>query len=314
MAIKNEKFGDGAGRRRVDRVTDDSIKGKGEAQRDFISGTRRFGIAPQVTGLALEQSPGAIEASWDAAPIGDLKRYEIHVSTSAAFVEPLLRTTNATQFTYEEGTASTDYYVRVRAVNNGNQAGDWSLTETAQPGAVTAADIADGSITAIKLASNAVTNAKMDDNAVNTNELVNSAVTTAKLATEAVNIEDLTYTSGTTVNSGTTELQWATENITSEGFEIKIEFGMTFVFNGGATDGSWTIRLREGTGGGGTALYTQTGVVSDSGALGVRTFFAKIATTPGTGSRTYEATIQRISGDRDITVANRTIHLQEIKR
>lgn len=315
MAINNEKFGDGARRRYSDRVGEDTIDGKGPAQRNPVTGTLRFAATvPQVTGLTLEQSPGAIEASWDAVKINNLKRYEIHVSSNSAFADATIRYATETQFTYEEGVASTTYYFRVRAVNIGNKVGAWSSpAQSAVPGAITSSDIADGSVTEAKLAADSVTSAKIATGAVGNSEIASGAVDTDELAVEAVHVEDLTFTSTTVVNSGTTELQWATENITSEGNEIKIEFGMCYLFNGGTTDGTWTVRVRTGTGGGGTILYSQP-FTSDSGAVGWHPFYSKIIHTPGAGSATYEATIQRSSGNRDITVQNRVIHLNEIKR
>lgn len=315
MALKPGRFGERAAERRAEKHIDTDFAGRGAAQSDPVTGTARFSIVPQVTGLTLEQSPGAVTATWDASPIADLKRYEIQIAIDSVFTNAITRNTRIAVFTWEEGSAGTTYYFRVRAVNDGGTEGDYSSTSSSAPGAVTSADIADGSITTAKLATDAVTNVKVANDAINTAEIVDGAVTTAKIASNAVTLRTVSHTAADTTTSGTTELQLATAAITSVGNAIELIANFWLRISGGTTDGTFTIRIRRGVGG--TVIWDVTIDTAGRGTGADQRWPAPsgpLSDTPGVGSVTYELTVQRNTGDRDLVASERSLRAVELKR
>jgi hypothetical protein len=161
---------------------------------------------PQPSAPAVAPYLGGVQATWDGLfangavlPL-DWSRIEVHASTAAGFT-PLPETLRSTIETAQGATVvvPTDDPVYVRLVAR-NTSGTAS-TPSDQVGPVSKApvvanDVLDGTITALKLASDAVTeakiaagavtNLKIQAGAVNSLILADDAVTQAKIATGAV--------------------------------------------------------------------------------------------------------------------------------
>jgi hypothetical protein len=108
-----------------------------------LAPARSGGIPPRPTGITKTEGPGTFTIAWGPVSIADLLYYEVQVSTDPAFVETVFTDqagANA-RYTYQDGTAGTTYYARVRTVNQSGNASEWSATINSQTGQVTAAGI-----------------------------------------------------------------------------------------------------------------------------------------------------------------------------
>ena len=153
------------------------------------------GSTPAVpTNLSVSSSKGQMLVSWTNPNNSDLRAVKVYRRTAntnptddthlkdTLAGEPNSITT--TVFGDQDGlTAGTTYYFWVRAINH---SGQQSAFSSSVAGNFSAAGVADGSITTLKLAANAVTQAKIAVNAIQGSVIAAGAITEAKLGTDAV--------------------------------------------------------------------------------------------------------------------------------
>jgi hypothetical protein len=109
------------------------------------------GRPPQVSGLALLSSaPNTIAIEWNPVAVSDLLYYEVQVAKDAQFtvdVETLVAG-GTTTYSYAADNSSTlqltPYYLRVRAVNQQGNPGEWSARLNSTSGQVASADFTRG--------------------------------------------------------------------------------------------------------------------------------------------------------------------------
>jgi hypothetical protein len=82
-------------------------------------------------------------------PIANLDFYEIQVDPYPSFPDPLVQRQRNTQYTYEDGTAGEEYYVRVRAKAVGGGYGWWSGRLDTSTGRATVNHLNRGSATTL---------------------------------------------------------------------------------------------------------------------------------------------------------------------
>jgi hypothetical protein len=103
------------------------------------------------TGLKLVNGVEEIQVTWDAAPIGNLKHYEVQNDTDSGFSDPTITKTQQTLQNFTSLTAETTYYVRVRAVNTDGDAGAWTGSLNTTTAQVVNADLADRAVSTGKV-------------------------------------------------------------------------------------------------------------------------------------------------------------------
>jgi hypothetical protein len=307
--LGREEFGMEAEEKRRADVSRADRDTRAPAAETKIIGTSRAGQRPpKIKGLTLSTSPGAIEASWDAPPILDLKRFDVQISTSPAFVNPTTLTVRGLRVLFEDGVAGAVYYFRVRAVNSGETEGVFSNTASASPGDIDTAELADGSVTEPKIATNAVTADKIATGAVGGDEIASGAVDTDELAAGAVTLQDDDFTAAGQATQVSDETTMATATITSVGGRVRIH--ASFMFTAGTTGDTFTIRIKRGA----TVIWSDTYVTTSASTTNT-SFAAILGDTPTAGSRTYTLTVQRTSGSTDtLTTTNASIFVVELKR
>ena len=153
------------------------------------------GTAPSTpTNLAVSSSKGQMLVQWTNPNNSDLRAVKVYRRTANTnptddthLVDTLSGEPNAittTIFGDQDGlTAGTTYYFWVRAINHSGQHSGFSSSVN---GNFSAAGIADGSITTLKLAAQAVTNAKIAVSAIQGDVIAAGAIVEAKLGTDAV--------------------------------------------------------------------------------------------------------------------------------
>ena len=311
-ALGGDSFGNEANRARGDRASAADRRKRARAAAGKIAGTPRLGQVPIVKTLSLAQSPGAIEATWDSVGIDDLKRYEVQISTSVAFVSPTTFNVRDTQFLYEQGVAGTTYYFRVRAVNASEVEGPYSATGSASPGDIDTSELADNSVTEPKIASNAVTAAKIATGAVGSSEIASGAVDTDELAASAVSLFDDDFTaSGSTTSAGDRDVL-ATVSITSVGTRLRLEFSLVYTSSGSTGDVfTFDVVKTAGT----VTIWSET-ITTSTVTSGEKLCLSGVVwDTPGSGSVEYTLGQQRTSGSTDtMTATNSSLSVVELKR
>ncbi len=85
---------------------------------------------PKLSGFTVTSTTSKIVLGWNRAPIADLKRYEVQVSTSDGFGDSDTFFTRETSWTYTAGTSGVTYFFRVRARNFIEEVGPWTTTTT----------------------------------------------------------------------------------------------------------------------------------------------------------------------------------------
>lgn len=311
-ALGGDSFGNEANRSRTERASAADRRKRARAAAAKISGTPRLGQVPIVKTLSLTQSPGAIEATWDDVGIDDLKRYEVQISTSAAFVSPTTFTVRDTQFLYEQGTASTTYYFRVRAVNSAEVEGPYSATASGAPGDIDTSELADLSVTTAKLANNAVTAAKIASATITATELASASVDTDELVASAVSLFDDDFvSSGSTTSAGDRDVL-ATVSITSVGTRLRLEFSLVYTTSGSTGDVfTFDVVKTAGT----VTIWSET-ITTTTVTSGNKLCLSGVVwDTPGSGSVEYTLGQQRTSGSTDTSTAtNSSLSVVELKR
>lgn len=109
---------------------------------------------PQVSGVSFDtNSVGALAIRWSPVATPNLKRYEVEISTTSAFVSgqtERFSVTGGTTYTYSGGDQDTTYFVRVRAVGavgNREVLGFWSSSLNSETGVATPNHLSIGAAT-----------------------------------------------------------------------------------------------------------------------------------------------------------------------
>lgn len=110
-----------------------------------------------ITGLSLINGTEVIEVKWDAAPIGNLKHYEVQADDEEDFNDPTIVKTPQISKAFTSLNTATTYYIRVRAINTDGDAGTWSGTLNTTTAQVTTGDITNLSVTTVKIADESTT-------------------------------------------------------------------------------------------------------------------------------------------------------------
>lgn len=247
-----------------------------------LGGSNRIGIEPpQVSGFSVSSTQGSITVNWDDVAIGDLDRYEVQVSTSAAMVDPTTRFTRSPTFVVTEADPDTTYYMRVRAISKSNQAGLYSLVLNTETGLV------DNS----SLAVDAVATENVQDNAI--------TVPTSAFSSGATQI---------TAAAGWADVQTVT--YTSIGTPVALIFGFKYQDVGGGGAAVIDVRILKDNS---TVVQTLTSII-DTGTGGQGnpgSFCFVIADTPAAGSVTYDVQAD-VTDTVDFTF--RSLYVLETKR
>ena len=153
------------------------------------------GTAPSTpTNLAVSSSKGQMLVQWTNPNNSDLRAVKVYLKTSNSnptddtdLKDTLSGEPNAITTTVfgdqDNLTAGTTYYFWVRAINHSGQHSGFSSSVN---GNFSAAGVADGTITTLKLAANAVTQAKIAVNAIQGSVIAAGAITASKIGTDAV--------------------------------------------------------------------------------------------------------------------------------
>lgn len=146
----------------------------------------------QVEGVIVTPALLALLVEWAEVPDADVRNnrgwYEVQVGDASDF-SGTNRTdrTGATSWLATDLLEATDYWVRVRAIDQAGAAGPYStVVGPTQVSTIPPVEVADGSITTAKLADDAVTAGKIAANAVTASELADLAVTTTKVTDDAI--------------------------------------------------------------------------------------------------------------------------------
>lgn len=103
---------------------------------------------PQVTGVAIQKSPGTITVQWVRLDATNISHYEVQIASNAAFTDPKIVRIQDDFYTFQDaalGDLLNTYYVRVRAVIS-NFAGPWSASASSILGLVTTNNILPGAV------------------------------------------------------------------------------------------------------------------------------------------------------------------------
>lgn len=100
------------------------------------------GALPAISGLQLVPKIGTLTVMWSPSPASNLLYYEIAISKTNDFTNPVTVRWTQTQFTYVQGISGITYYVRVRAVDQNYGVGAWSSVLNSATGLATSSDLA----------------------------------------------------------------------------------------------------------------------------------------------------------------------------
>jgi len=171
----------------------------------------------QVTGMVGSGKYKTWQWTWTKNSEDDLKGYHVQICTNSGFTSGIIFDknvgANAVSFT-DDARAYSTLYCRVKAVDfTGNESASWSATSSATTQQTLEDDLADGSVSSLKVQDLAVTNAKIANLAVTNAKIANLAVDNAKIANLAVNSLKLSDNAVTYLKRQLVEEQSTTMNI-----------------------------------------------------------------------------------------------------
>lgn len=148
-------------------------------------------IPEAVSGVSITAGFKTVTVTWNETADRDVARgsgqYEVHLDTSNVFgASKQTHFTSGTVLSIGDLNTGTQYFARVRAIDNSGNFGPWSATVSDTTGQVGSVDLSDASVTTAALANGAVNTAKLADLAVQASKLADSSVESTKIANLAV--------------------------------------------------------------------------------------------------------------------------------